>query len=137
MNKNIRNLSAIALVSLLGIFTEAGAPASAAEPPAPTDFVGLWHGSLAVGQNRLRLVFDLRLSEEGELEATLDSPDQGAMDIPVATASIEGDSIRLEIRVIGATYTGQLTEETEIIEGEWRQSGQVLPLELERSDETR
>ena len=108
--------------------------AGGAEPPTHADLVGRWQGTLAVGDVQLRLVFEVNESEEGELVATLDSPDQGATGIPVDTVELEGDTIRFDLFEMGAIYAGQLNEERTVVTGEWRQSGRVFPLEIERDD---
>jgi hypothetical protein len=44
---------------------------------------GIWEGKLKVPGTELRIVFKISKNSDGTLTATLDSPDQGATDIPV------------------------------------------------------
>lgn len=135
MTDKTRSIRVAALVGLFGVGALVPRAAGAPESPPQTEFVGVWQGTLAVGQTRLRIVFHVGESSDGELEGMLDSPDQGAMGIPVETVTVAGDSIRLDIGAINAIYAGRLTEERQAIDGEWRQGGLAVPLELERVKE--
>jgi len=95
---------------------------------------GSWHGTLNVGAE-IRLVFNLSLNEDLSWNAMLDSPDQGAMDIPLGEVSLTGDSIRIEAPIVNGYYIGEIASES-IINGEWHQSGLSLPLELEKKEGT-
>ncbi|HEX9935063.1 MAG TPA: hypothetical protein VGB38_07695 [bacterium] len=44
---------------------------------------GSWQGTLNAGGAKLRIVFKIVRLEDGRWKTTLDSPDQGAKDIPV------------------------------------------------------
>jgi uncharacterized protein len=98
-------------------------------PPNPA--VGVWAGFLApIPGIELPLVFRI-VWEEGVLQATMDSPDQGAFGIPVAEASLVEASLLLSLPGIGGRYTGRLTA-PDTIEGQWEQGGQAFPLNLTR-----
>jgi len=60
----------------------------------------------------------------------------GATDIPVESVTLDSDDVRFDLRLPGAIYSGRLHRERRVIEGEWRQSGQVIPLVLERAEDT-
>lgn len=109
---------------LLGVTT-----ASAQEP-----VVGTWSGVLKVKGMELRLVFHVEQEEDG-LTATMDSPDQGATEIPVSDVSVAGDSVTLAVDRIGGTYAGTLADDGAKIEGQWTQSGRSFPLTLTPADE--
>jgi hypothetical protein len=123
---------AFALTGLLTIAALTTRQAPEDEPAASSHFAGRWEGTLAVSDARLRIVLRVEPADDGELEAALDSPDQGAFDIPVATVEARGDDIRFDIRALGAVFAGRLDADRKAIEGEWRQSGQVLPLAVRR-----
>ena len=61
---------------------------------ASNQMAGSWHGVLNVGAE-IRIVFNLSLNEDLSWNATLDSPDQGAMAIPLGEVSLTEDSIRI------------------------------------------
>lgn len=99
-----------------------------------TQFLGDWVGTLRVSGTDLRVVFRLRTGEEGVLNGTLDSPDQGATGIPIETILVDRDTVRLEIPSIAGAFAGRLTDAGATLEGQWVQGGQRLPLRLERTD---
>jgi len=95
---------------------------------------GIWEGKLKVPGTELRIVFKISKNPEGTLTATLDSPDQGATDIPVEEVTFTDNTLRLEIKSAGGVFEGKVSEDFLVIEGEWRQSGQTLPLTVKRVD---
>ncbi|GAG08171.1 unnamed protein product, partial [marine sediment metagenome] len=95
---------------------------------------GIWEGKLKVPGTELRIVFKISKNSDGTLTATLDSPDQGATDIPVEEVIFIDNTLRLEVKSVGGVFEGKVSEDFLIIEGEWKQSGQTLPLTLKRVD---
>jgi len=95
---------------------------------------GIWEGKLKVPGTELRIIFKISKNPDGTLTATLDSPDQGAADIPVEEVIFEDNTLRLEVKSIGGVYEGKVSEGFLVIEGEWKQSGQILPLTVKRVD---
>lgn len=127
------------LAVLLGMGTIAMAPGRVwAEPTAVPDtsrFAGNWMGTLAVGQTDLRVVFRLEHDGEDGLVGTMDSPDQGAVGIPIGTILTDADTLRLEIPSIAGAFAGALQDDGRVLEGQWVQGGQRLPLRLERTND--
>lgn len=95
---------------------------------------GIWQGTLKISSVELRIVFKISLTPEGNLTATLDSPDQGAKDIPVSEVTFENGDVKIEIKSIFGVYTGKLSADHATITGEWKQGGMSLPLELKRTE---
>lgn len=96
---------------------------------------GDWSGSLSVMGTELPLIFHITENPDGSLSATLDSPKQGATGIPVQQVRLQGDSLYLNLKAIGGTYAGKRTN-AQTIDGNWRQGGQSLPLQLKRGGTT-
>lgn len=90
---------------------------------------GSWLGTLDAGGMQLRLVFNISITGDGLLEATMDSPDQGAKDIPMGDVSLNGDSLRIEAPMIMGYYSGKITSNT-TIQGEWNQGGRSYEANL-------
>lgn len=65
----------------------------------------------------------------------MDSPDQGAKDIPVNTDFWAPDSIAISAPALGMKYTGKLTDNE--VKGTFTQMGHALPLNLTRELQTR
>ncbi|NOY06422.1 MAG: alpha/beta hydrolase, partial [Chlorobi bacterium] len=93
---------------------------------------GIWLGTLKISGVELRLVFRVHLDSSGMPAAVLDSPDQGAKNIPVEKVIVNGDSVRFLVTVVMGEYVGKFEEDRQGIHGEWRQAGMKLPLELTR-----
>jgi pimeloyl-ACP methyl ester carboxylesterase len=95
---------------------------------------GIWEGKLKVPGTELRIVFKISKNPDGTLTATLDSPDQGATDIPVEEVIFKDNALHLEVKSAGGVFEGKVSEDFLVVEGEWNQSGQTLPLTLKRVD---
>jgi pimeloyl-ACP methyl ester carboxylesterase len=122
-------LMALILSTALGL-AAIGGPGAAAGNQA-FDPEGMWLGTLTFQGMDLRLVFHIAKDPEGNLSATLDSPDQGARGIPADAATLEGHRLRVEIKAIGAFYEGSYDPATGMIEGNFHQNI-TLPLNLQR-----
>lgn len=113
------------LIILLFNLSDAGAQVN------KKNFAGSWLGNLEVGALNLRLVFNLTLHDNDSLSATLDSPDQGAKNIPLGKVILTADSLRIEAPLLGARYDGRIVSDTEI-NGLWQQSGQKFTANLKK-----
>jgi pimeloyl-ACP methyl ester carboxylesterase len=104
------------------------APLLAQAPPASPE--GIWEGVLKAGALDLRIVFKVKKDGDG-FKATMDSPDQGAKDIPLTKATFADGKLTLELEKVG-TYNGKLAEDSKSLAGEWKQGGKAFPLELKK-----
>lgn len=89
---------------------------------------GSWTGKLNVGGMSLNLVFNFTKEADGTLTCTLDSPDQGAKDIPAEVASDGAAKVTVTVRSLNAAYEGALTDGE--LRGTFTQNGYSLPLDL-------
>ena len=121
------------LVALIAVMFAGPAPAGAQDAPA---IVGTWAGTLdAGGVGKFRIVFHLAEGDDGSLDATMDSPDQGTFGLAAGPVTIADGSIRIEVPVAAAHYKGSIAEGGQRIDGTWNQGGASLPLVLEPSEE--
>ena len=90
------------------------------------DFVGHWKGKVA----NLPIVF--HIAHDSEWSATLDSPMQGAKDIPCGKVSVKGDSIDIDMPALRANYKGVIAQDDKSITGTFTQ-GISIPLTLTRT----
>lgn len=97
---------------------------------------GDWEGTLDAGAAKLKLVIHVVRKGEG-LSATLDSPDQGATGLAIDAISVNQNAIRFELTSLGASYQGKFNQDGSQIEGEFRQLGQVFPLNFTRVDKAK
>lgn len=93
------------------------------------EITGSWKGELDVQGMKLPLVFHIKKESE-KLISTLDSPKQGATNIPVSTTSYSADQLTLELPALGISYSGKVTNES--INGTFKQGGMELPLILSK-----
>lgn len=99
---------------------------------AGTPLAGVWGGPLEVGGRSIRLV--LRVAADGR--AVMDSPDQGARDIPVEPPTVEDAQVRFAAPGLAVSVEGRLSEDGRTIAGTFRQGGVELPLVLTRTADT-
>lgn len=101
------------------------------------DLEGIWQGTLAFAGNEVRLVFRISVSPDGMFSAIMDSPDQGAMGIPVDKIDFKNGNVRLEVMSGRIIFEGKIKEDGLTIEGEFKepQEGVRLPLVLQRVEQ--
>lgn len=125
---------AMVVVSAISIAAQ-----DAEKPPAPAqsaaDVQGSWLGTLDAGGVKLRVAFAISNAERG-LTATMDSLDQGAKGIPVASVSYTRPVLTMGVTAIGGAYRGDLAADGQTITGTWSQGGAALPLVLTRMKQT-
>ena len=93
---------------------------------------GDWMGKLNLGPQSLTIVLHVNCDAQGEVECTLDSPDQGAKGIAVEIDYCSSDSISVSLASLALSFQGKLKGD-EIV-GTFTQ-GQSFPLVLERGEE--
>jgi hypothetical protein len=96
-----------------------------------TTLPGAWFGRISADGNDLRIVFHLKLIEKDSLTATLDSPDQGAKDIPVGQVILDKKKLVIQAPGLNGEYNGTITGDS-TMEGTWSQNGADFPLNLKK-----
>ncbi|MFB3387837.1 alpha/beta hydrolase family protein [Flavobacterium sp. LAR06] len=96
------------------------------------EIAGQWNGLLKVPGAQLRIVANIGKTETGYV-STMDSPDQKAKGIPVATTTFENSILKLEIPAINGSYTGILNKDN-IIVGKLTQNGQSFDVNLSKEN---
>jgi len=94
------------------------------------DITGQWEGVLSVQGMNLRIIFNINKTTTG-YTSTMDSPDQGATGIPVATTTFDGSKLSLAIPNLGILYEGELKSDSFV--GSFKQSGMSFPMTLTKS----
>ena len=92
---------------------------------------GSWLGKLSVQGIELRLVYNFKLNEKDSLIATLDSPDQGAKNIPLGSVIMEDKKLTIKAPALSGEYNGTITSDT-TIEGVWTQRGVNYTVNLKK-----
>ena len=105
-------------------------PAATNQSPAGTtqSLTGNWEGALSAGGQKLRLVLKISQSPDGSLKATMDSLDQGAMDLTVDAITSKAGELHFEMKDLHAAYDGTISSDGSEATGTWTQGGNSLPL---------
>jgi hypothetical protein len=120
----------VLLLLLLSIMIMGTNSLSAQNKTKNTILPGSWMGKLSADGMDLRVVFNLKLAGDS-LTVTLDSPDQGAKDIPAGPVIVDNKKIVIQAPGINGEYNGTLTGDS-TIDGTWTQNGGSLPLNLKK-----
>ena len=99
---------------------------------AQVDLIGSWTGKLDLGITKLTIVFHLK-ETDGNVNVTMDSPDQSVNGIPCMKMFMSYDSLVVSVRSIGAAYGGRLKDGK--IVGTFKQMGKSFPLVLTKGEE--
>ena len=122
MKSTIKNFSlALILLSSLAVKTHA------------QDITGAWEGNLTVQGTEIPLLFNITIAD-GVYSSTMDSPSQGATNIPMDSTRFESDTLTITFKQAGITYIGLFSENT--FTGRFYQSGNELPLILKKTIKT-
>ena len=100
--------------------------------PALADLSGDWEGQLDVNGVTLPIVIHISQTQ-GEATGTMDSPAQGAFDIPMTKVDYGSDELMFEVANIGVHYSGSFDPKSGQINGNFIQGG-VIPLSFSRVD---
>lgn len=90
-----------------------------------------WTGILNAGGQKIELRLHLIQNPDKTYSSNWDVPAQKAMGITSSKTQLENNQLSIEIKMIGASYTGKINAEGNAIEGSWGQSGMIFPLNME------
>ncbi len=126
----------VVAVWLLTLFVSFGSNRLFAEPLPVESLEGKWAGTLHDAGVDTRFEYTIRNEGRGRLYASLRGPQRGPARILVDSASYDRGALHLQVSSIGGSFQGALAGGGRTIDGSWYQNGIVLPLSLERLDET-
>ena len=93
---------------------------------------GNWESVLKAGDAKLRLVLKISDGQNGQLQALMDSPDQGASDLEVDTITFQNNVLRFEMKKLLIAYEGTFNPGSSEIVGTFTQSGASFSLVFRR-----
>lgn len=114
---------------------EAMATVEAPAQAASADLVGRWEGAIRVGETVIPIVIRVAEAPDG-LRAVMDSPSQGARDIPVADLTETSGGVRFTVPAVAGRFEGARSEDGSIWTGTLFQGAASLPLILTRAAAT-
>jgi len=95
--------------------------------------VGSWKGTLSVQGTEMPLVFNVN-ETDGNYTSTMDSPSQGATDIPMDETALVDNELTIVFKQAGIKYVGKIDGEK--MTGTFYQGGMEFPLVLEKTVKT-
>ena len=95
----------------------------------PQDISGSWAGSLNIQGTKLRIVFNITKTDTLYV-STMDSPDQGAYDIPTTSTGYSKGKLDIIVKGLTLHYQGELKNDSII--GVFKQGAMSLPLNMSR-----
>jgi len=101
---------------------------AAATKTAQAPITGTWSGPIM----GIKLVFHFTQSPTGEVQGTMDSPQQNAMGLSIGQTIIKGDTVTCILSAPAASYTAIRTDDTTLT-GTWHQNGGSFPLIIHRT----
>jgi pimeloyl-ACP methyl ester carboxylesterase len=104
------------------------------DAPAQKSIVGIWLGVVEASGLKLRLALKVTQGADGKLAAKLDSLDQAANDLPIATISVEAGVVSFSAPNLGLGYEGKLSADGNEMVGELKQGPTTFPLTFKRTD---
>ncbi len=116
------------ILPLAALLLFAAGSASAANQPS---FEGSWWGLLDAGPVKLHVAFRLH-HDKGAWTGELASPDQGTGWIPINGVTVDGDTLKLDLSQLHASYEGKRAGKDRVT-GTLTQ-GAPLPLDLQRGE---
>ena len=96
-----------------------------------TTLKGDWIGLLDAGAAKLKLILHFTANEDGTWRGTMDSPDQAANGLKIDVITVEGQTLKFVMHIIGASYEGRLNGGD--ITGKFTQGGMTFPLNFKRA----
>jgi hypothetical protein len=114
------------VLAAAGAFFAAGAAAQAAPTPPSGESAleGDWAGHIDAGAFKLRIMLHVHTGD-GHTVATMDSPDQNALGLPV-TLSVEAGHVRFAAAGAHGAFDGELAADGATLSGTWSGAATVL-----------
>jgi len=97
------------------------------------DIVGAWQGKLSVKGTEVPLLFNVKSEADGFI-STMDSPSQGATDIPMDVTTFADNILTIKFNQGGIKYVATLSDNS--LTGTFYQGGAEFPLTLTKTVKT-
>jgi len=127
--------SVVTLCATFVLLSSPGTVASALQAPAPVsprDIADTWQGTLHAGRD-LRTIVKITKNDKGAYEGNFYSIDQGGQPLKLDFVMVNGSDVKMDLKLIGGTFTGKLSADGKTIDGNWSQGPNPLPLVLTRA----
>ena len=125
-----------ALILSLAVFVALAPPTRGHAGGSGVDPSGHWQGSIHAPSQDVAVAVDLALDKAGKLTGTMSNPGEHISGYPFATASLDGDAVRLEVRTGGSgaqTFSGNVSADGKSLSGDFLIGIYSVPFDLQRS----
>jgi hypothetical protein len=109
--------------------------AAVRNPPISKELEGVWNGTLAANGKELRGILTLSNQPGGTASGSFVTTDDG-LEIPIAVINQNASTVTLDLKAVGASYSGTLNPDATEMAGTYTQGSLVLPLTFRRSTAT-
>lgn len=103
-----------------------------ASPAVSKDLEGDWEGSLETPGRPLRILFHFKNQADGTVVATVDTPDSGAIGLPLNNVKQADRKVEVGMRIAHATFQGTLNPEGTELAGKFGHEQNSVPLTLRK-----
>ncbi len=103
-----------------------------ASPAVSNDLEGDWEGSLPTPGRTFRILFHFKNQADGTVVATVDTPDSGAIGLPLNNVKQTGRKVEVGMRIAHATFQGTLSPEGTELAGQFAHEQDSVPLTLRK-----
>ena len=101
-------------------------------PAVTKEFEGDWEGLIQTPARVIRLIFHFKNQPDKTVAATIDTPDSGAMGLPLNNVKQTGRQIEFGIKVAHASFQGTLNQECTELAGQFVHQENSAPLTLRK-----
>ena len=105
-------------------------------PPIRHELEGTWNGGIEVDGKTMRLVLVLANRPDGRSAGSIANLDQGGVAIPISSIGEQDSVVKLEVKIVGGSFTGALNQAGTELTGKWTQAGVELPVSFRRPTDT-
>jgi hypothetical protein len=103
-----------------------------ASPAVSKELEGDWEGSLQTPGRAFRMIFHFRNQTDKTVAATIDTPDSGAMGLPLDNVRQTGQKVEFGIKIAHGAFQGALNPEGAELAGQFTHEQGSLPLTLRK-----
>ena len=103
-----------------------------ASPAVSKELEGDWEGSLQTPGRAFRMVFHFKNRPDKTVAATIDTPDSGAMGLPLNNVKQTGQKVEFGVKIAHGAFQGALNPEGTELVGQFTHEQGSLPLTLRK-----
>jgi hypothetical protein len=111
---------------------EARVELTPASPAVSKELEGDWEGSLQTPGRAFRMIFHFRNQTDKTVAATIDTPDSGAMGLPLDHVRQTGQKVEFGIKIAHGAFQGALNPEGAELAGQFTHEQGSMPLTLRK-----